>query len=179
MSISVQCIDDSDNRDYARDAGRHCGALLPTGNPRDLVDGLWVTCIDGGVPLVLLCASTLATQGLAVWPSQPRQAVCGPDLVTRLGRIRLQAGYLMNLGDVSARGVPGLVVVNQPDGNVPCSAYRLARGEAEPLTRVEGASVTLAAGTTDTIVHETWPVEPPAILTLHTLGQSLRYQSSI
>lgn len=179
MSISVQCLDDGDKRDYARDAGRLCGALLPTGNARDLVDGLWVTCIDGGVPLVLLCASTLATQGLTVSPSYPRQIVCGQDLVDRLDRIRLQAGYLMNLGDVSAREVPRLVVVNQPDGDALCSAYRLSQDQAEPLTQADGASLAFAATTADTIVHETWPVEPPAILTLDTLGNSLRYQSSI
>src|SRR5262249_49160754 len=40
-------------------AGSACGSLLPTGNLTDLVGGVSVTCIDNGMPVVLMRASDL------------------------------------------------------------------------------------------------------------------------
>ena len=36
-------------------AGSVAPGLLPTGNVRDTIDGIEVTCIDNGMPLVLQC----------------------------------------------------------------------------------------------------------------------------
>ncbi len=44
-------------------AGSTCGALLPTGNPVDVVEGLAVTLIDNGMPCVVLRASDLGISG--------------------------------------------------------------------------------------------------------------------
>lgn len=180
MSISVQCLNDGDERDYARDVGRLCGSLLPTGNPRDLVDGLWVSCIDGGMPLVICCAYTLTALELDTWPVRAGQTVCGEGVSSRVNRIRLQAGYLMNLGDVSRRAVPELTIVNDVPGDAHCFAYLLsAEGTALPLGQAQGASLAMAAMTADTLVHEAWPAVPPLTLRIDTLGASLRYRSSI
>ena len=44
-------------------AGSTCGALLPTGNVVDMVDGVEVTCIDNGMPVVVLRAADLGCTG--------------------------------------------------------------------------------------------------------------------
>ena len=44
--------------DFLDIAGSSCGALLPTGNARDIVEGVPVTLIDNGMPVVLLRAAT-------------------------------------------------------------------------------------------------------------------------
>ncbi len=44
-------------------AGSSCGALLPTGKPLDVVDGIEVTCIDNGMPVVVLRAADLSISG--------------------------------------------------------------------------------------------------------------------
>ena len=49
--------------DFADVAGSSCGALLPTGNAIDTIDDLEVTCIDNGMPVVLIRAEDLGVTG--------------------------------------------------------------------------------------------------------------------
>ncbi len=44
-------------------AGSSCGALLPTGSAVDAIDGIEVTCIDNGMPVVVLRAEDLGMTG--------------------------------------------------------------------------------------------------------------------
>ncbi|WP_336749716.1 4-oxalomesaconate tautomerase [Pantoea vagans] len=88
-------------------AGSTCGSLLPTGRSRDQFDGIDVTCIDNGMPVVLLRASDLERTGL-----ETREQLDSDDeLKARLESIRLQAGKCMNLGDVSHRTVPKMTLI--------------------------------------------------------------------
>lgn len=91
-------------------AGSSCGALLPTGNTRDRFDGIDVTCIDNGMPVVLVRAADLQRSGY-----ESREVLDNDsELKQRLESIRLQAGPKMNLGDVSARTVPKMTLVAAP-----------------------------------------------------------------
>lgn len=49
--------------EFADIAGSSCGALLPTGNARDTFDGIDVTCIDNGMPVILLRAADFGRSG--------------------------------------------------------------------------------------------------------------------
>ena len=49
--------------DFLDVAGSSCGALLPTGNARDVVNGAEVTCIDNGMPVVVLRAADFGKTG--------------------------------------------------------------------------------------------------------------------
>lgn len=95
---------------FADVAGASCGALLPTGNSRDRVDGLEVTCIDNGMPVVLLRAEDLGVTGYE--PCETLEA--DSALKTRLEAIRLHLGPRMNLGDVSQRNVPKMCLLSAP-----------------------------------------------------------------
>ncbi len=91
-------------------AGSSCGALLPTGNARDVVDGLDVTLIDNGMPCVILRAADLGISG-----DEPPEALEANDaLRARLEVIRLTAGSMMNLGDVGEKSVPKMTMVSPP-----------------------------------------------------------------
>ena len=51
-----------------------CGALLPTGRAVDEIDGVEVTCIDNGMPVVVMRAADLGRTGYetprgARWPT--------------------------------------------------------------------------------------------------------------
>lgn len=83
-------------------AGSSCGALLPTGNARDTVDGIAVTCIDNGMPVVLMRAADLGVTGY----ESPAALDANAELKARVESIRLLAGRLMNLGDVTNKVVP-------------------------------------------------------------------------
>lgn len=91
-------------------AGSSCGALLPTGNACDRVDGIDITCIDNGMPVVLLRAADVQRSGL-----ETREQLDQDDeLKSRLESIRLQAGARMNLGDVTHRTVPKMTLIAAP-----------------------------------------------------------------
>ncbi|WP_040263477.1 4-oxalomesaconate tautomerase [Pseudomonas massiliensis] len=91
-------------------AGSSCGSLLPTGNAVDLFDGVEVTCIDNGMPVIVLRASDLGVSGY----ESPAELDANEALKARIESIRLQAGPLMNLGDVSQRSVPKMCLVAEP-----------------------------------------------------------------
>ena len=91
-------------------AGSSCGALLPSGKVMDLIDGVEVTCIDNGMPVVVLCAADLGIRG-----DEDRAALdANSALKARLESIRLQAGPLMNLGDVRDSSVPKMTLLSHP-----------------------------------------------------------------
>lgn len=93
--------------DFADVAGSNCGALLPTGNVVDEVDGLELTCIDNGMPVVLLRASDFGKTGC----ESPDELETDVKLAARVESIRKQAGPLMNLGDVAEKTVPKMCLI--------------------------------------------------------------------
>ncbi|MET9908184.1 4-oxalomesaconate tautomerase [Streptomyces sp. NPDC006476] len=86
------------------------GPLLPTGNVRDEVAGVPVTCVDNGMPTVLVAASSLKVTGYET----PKDLEEDVVLADRLREIRLEAGRLMGLGDVSETTVPKLTLLAPP-----------------------------------------------------------------
>ncbi|MES2301479.1 MAG: 4-oxalomesaconate tautomerase [Pseudomonadota bacterium] len=91
-------------------AGSSCGALLPTGNAVDVVNGVAVTLIDNGMPCVVMKAEDLGITGYEDrdWLDN------ATDLKARIEAIRLIVGPMMNLGDVSAKSVPKMMLVAPP-----------------------------------------------------------------
>jgi len=89
-------------------AGSSCGSLLPTGSAVDVVDGIEVTCIDNGMPVVILRAVDLGVTGLET----PEQLEANARLKTRVEKIRLAVGARMNLGDVTKKTVPKMSLVS-------------------------------------------------------------------
>ena len=89
-------------------AGSTCGALLPTGNPVDVIEGLRVTCIDNGMPVVCVNARDLGVRG----DEDPATLEADDDLVARVEALRLAAGRAMNLGDVTTQTVPKMSLLS-------------------------------------------------------------------
>jgi 4-oxalomesaconate tautomerase len=96
--------------DFEDTAGSAAGALLPTGSPVDVIDGVAVTCVDNGMPVVVLAAAALGVTGY----EPPADLEAHTELRERLERIRLTAGKMMNLGDVTETSVPKLTLVAAP-----------------------------------------------------------------
>jgi 4-oxalomesaconate tautomerase len=95
---------------FAGTAGSTCGALLPTGRAVDVVHGVRVTCIDNGMPVVVMRAGDLGRTGY-----ESRDALDGDsELKARIEAIRLAVGPLMNLGDVADKTVPKMILVAPP-----------------------------------------------------------------
>ncbi len=91
-------------------AGSSCGALLPSGNAVDEIDGVALTMIDNGMPCVVMKALDLGISG-----TESREELdADAELKARLESIRLQAGPMMNLGDVAEKTVPKMTMVSPP-----------------------------------------------------------------
>lgn len=91
-------------------AGSSCGALLPTGNQVDVIDGIKVTCIDNGMPVVIIAAEDMGISG-----TESREELeQNENLKSHLESIRLKVGPLMNLGDVTHKSVPKMTMVSAP-----------------------------------------------------------------
>ena len=96
--------------DFLNVAGSNCGSLLPTGNFIDLVDGVEVTCIDNGMPVVCLRASDFGLTG----EETPDMLEANSELKTRIEKIRLAVGPMMNLGEVAQKTVPKMTLLSPP-----------------------------------------------------------------
>lgn len=91
-------------------AGSVCGSLLPTGSVMDTVEGLDVTCIDNGMPVVLIEASALGRTGYETCAELNADTA----FKRRLEQVRLAAGSCMGLGDVRDKVVPKMTLVAAP-----------------------------------------------------------------
>jgi 4-oxalomesaconate tautomerase len=109
-------------------AGSSCGALLPTGNAVDVVNGVPVTLIDNGMPCVVMKAEDVGISGY-----EDRDTLdANTELKTRIEAIRLAVGKQMNLGDVTDKSVPKMMLVAPPrnDGAVTVRSFIPHRAHA-------------------------------------------------
>lgn len=95
---------------FLETAGSVCGKLLPTGRARDEFDGVPATCIDNGMPVVVIRAADLGRTGY-----ESRDALnADTELKARLESIRLKAGAAMGLGDVTRKVIPKMTLIAPP-----------------------------------------------------------------
>jgi 4-oxalomesaconate tautomerase len=101
--------------DFADTEGSTGNGLLPTGNLVDTIDGIRVTCVDNGMPVVVADARDFGITGYE--PADELDA-----LRDRIQSLRVQAGKLMGLGDVTDSSVPKTTLVAPPvDGGTICT----------------------------------------------------------
>ncbi len=104
--------------DFAGPEGPAAGALLPTGHVTDDIDGVTVTCIDNGMPVVVVPAAALGRSGYET----VAELEADDELRRRVRALQLGAGALMGLGDVSQASVPKVSLVAAPaDGGTICT----------------------------------------------------------
>ncbi|HSH08616.1 MAG TPA: 4-oxalomesaconate tautomerase [Burkholderiales bacterium] len=96
--------------DFLDVAGSTCGALLPTGNAIDVIDGVPCTLIDNGMPVVVMPAAALGCSGY----ESKKDLDADTELKARIQAIRLQAGQMMKLGDVTKKNVPKMSLIAPP-----------------------------------------------------------------
>ena len=85
-------------------------SVFPTGRLRDTLAGVEVTCVNAGMPVVLVPAAGLDLTG----HEEPAHLEADQILRSRVEAIRLAAGPAMGLGDVTATTVPKISIVSPP-----------------------------------------------------------------
>src|SRR3954447_2306704 len=91
-------------------AGSVAPGLWPTGNVRDRIDGIDVTCIDNGMPLVIFKAADVGRTGYETVD----QLNADVELKARIEQLRIGCGFAMKLGDVSAKNYPKMTLIAAP-----------------------------------------------------------------
>ena len=122
-------------------AGSSCGALLPSGRPLDEIDGYRLTCIDNGMPVVLLRAEDLGVQGTEA----PAELEANEGLSATVEALRLQAGAIMGLGDVRDKTVPKMSLLSPPQNGGAVSTRTFIPHRVHEAIGVLGA-VSVATG---------------------------------
>jgi 4-oxalomesaconate tautomerase len=138
-------------------AGSVCGSLLPTGNVVDEVDGVKLTCIDNGMPVVVMQAKVLGKTGYET----PKELMADGDFRKRLEAIRLKVGPRMNLGDVTSKVVPKMCLVAPPRaGGAICTRSFIPHEAHEAIGVFAAVSVGTAAVLPGSPAHEVAKLPP-------------------
>ncbi len=82
--------------------GGATGAMFPTGNRRDSIDGIEVTCMDVAMPMVIARAEAFGLSG----HESAAELEGNRAFYDRMEAIRIEAGVRMGLGDVSKSVTP-------------------------------------------------------------------------
>ncbi len=90
--------------------GAVTGKLLPTGRPLDIIDGTEVSCVDVAMPMILMRASDFGKTGY----ESVAELDADRELFKRMEPIRIKAGALMGMGDVSKMVVPKIGLLAKP-----------------------------------------------------------------
>ncbi|WP_043767004.1 4-oxalomesaconate tautomerase [Roseivivax isoporae] len=151
--------------------GNATGALLPTGNLRDEIDGIEVTCLDVAMPMVIARADAFGLTGY----ESAAELDANSDFYARMEPIRIEAGRRMGLGDVTKSVMPkfGILAPAREGGTV--TARYFMPWKTHPSMAVTGAqclaSCTLIPGTvSDGLVDRPAPGE--ALVTIeHASGR--------
>lgn len=95
---------------FQKIAGSMCGRLLPTGRALDVINGVDCTLIDNGMPIVVMRAADFGLSG-----KETRDEIEAMESIKiRIEAIRLKAGPLMGLGDVTEASIPKMTLVSAP-----------------------------------------------------------------
>jgi 4-oxalomesaconate tautomerase len=86
------------------------GGVFPTGNITDVFGGITVTCVDNGMPVVVVAAGSFGKTGR----ESVAELEADAELNKRVKELRLEAGKAMGLGDVSGTTVPKISLVAPP-----------------------------------------------------------------
>jgi 4-oxalomesaconate tautomerase len=132
-------------------AGSSCGSLLPTGNVIDVVEGVKVTCIDNGMPVVVLNASDVGLAGY----EEPEEIEANQSVTEKVEQLRLAVGPLMNLGDVTKKTVPKMTLLAPAKGGGIVSTRTFIPHRVHEAIGVFGAvSVATACLIEGSVAHE-------------------------
>ena len=127
--------------------GSKTGALFPTGQAKDEIDGIEVTCIDVAMPMVIGRASDFGITG-----HESREDLDeNKALFKQIESVRLKAGEMMGLGDVTKSVVPKFGLLAKPKQGGSITARYFMPWTTHPAYAVTGSICTgsclLAPGT--------------------------------
>lgn len=116
-------------------AGGATGKLLPTGNMKDVIDGMEVSIVDAGNLMMLVKAEDLQLDGTEDAAFFAENKV----LMQKIENIRLKAGVIAGLGDVSNSVLPKVGILSAPRKGGTIKSQYLTPHTLHPAHAVSGA----------------------------------------
>jgi len=130
--------------------------VFPTGRLADEFAGIRVSCVDAGMPVVIVQATDLGLDGA----EPPAKLEADPDLRARVEAVRLEAGEAMGLGDVRDTTIPKITIVSPPRNGGTVTTRTFIPHRVHDAIGVLGAvSVAVAVRTPDTVANPDTPAE--------------------
>ena len=132
-------------------AGAKTGKLLPTGKPLDRICNTDVSCVDAATPLVIMRAADLGKTA----SETAAELDADRAFMARINEIRIAAGALMGLGDVTNLVIPKPVIIGSPKRGGTLAARYFMPHAAHKAFAVTGAvGLATASATRGTVAHE-------------------------
>lgn len=151
-------------------AGGATGSMFPTGNHIDIVDGIEVTCLDVAMPMVIARARDLGLTGYESFTDLDENRA----FFDRMEAVRLKAGALMGMGDVSKSVTPKFGVISEPRNGGAASTRYFMPWKTHPSLAVTGSqclsSCLLCPGTIADGIGELPKERPAKMLLEHPMG---------
>ncbi len=127
--------------------GLSTGVFLPTGNLTDTINGITVTCMDVAMPMVIARADAFGLTGYETSGELDENR----DFFARMEAIRIKAGALMGMGDVSKSVMPKFGLLAPAKGGGTIATRYFMPWKCHPTMAVTGsqclAACTLTPGT--------------------------------
>ncbi|WP_170576124.1 4-oxalomesaconate tautomerase [Ruegeria atlantica] len=151
--------------------GSATGAFLPTGNLRDTVQGIELTCMDVAMPMAITRATDFGLTGY----ESAEELDADRTFFDRMESVRIEAGERMGMGDVSKSVTPkfGLVAPGR-DGGTLAVRYFMP-WKTHPTMAVTGAqcmaSCALTPGTVADGLLDRPTASPAEVVLEHASGK--------
>ena len=130
--------------------------VFPTGRLVDELAGVPATCVDAGMPVVIVRATDLDLDGA----EEPTDLESRDRLRAAIEAIRLEAGRAMGLGDVRDTTVPKITIVSPPRNGGTVTTRTFIPHRVHAAIGVLGAvSVAAAVRTPGTVAAQDVPVD--------------------
>ncbi|HEX4831263.1 MAG TPA: 4-oxalomesaconate tautomerase [Trebonia sp.] len=137
--------------DFSGAPGEPGRPAFPTGSVRDEIAGISVTCVDSGMPVVVVAAADLGRTGYE--PVAELEA--DEELRARVQELRIAAGKAMGLGDVAGATVPKVSLVAPPAaGGAICTRTWIPARVHEAIGVLGAVSVAAAIVTPGAVGHD-------------------------
>lgn len=150
--------------------GTTCGSFLPTGNLRDVIDGIEITCMDVAMPMAIARADAFGLTGYET----AEELDANREFFARMEAIRIKAGQLMGMGDVTKSVMPKFGILAAPREGGAIAARYFMPWTCHPSLAVTGSQCLAACALTPGTVADGLadiPPERPALMKIeHPMG---------
>lgn len=151
--------------------GSRTGAMFPSGQAQEMIDGIAVSLVDVAMPMMIARAEDLGITGRESQDTLDAM----PDLFARMEPLRREAGRRMGLGDVTKSVTPKIGLIAAPQGAGHLAARYFMPWTTHPTLAVTGsqclAACALAPGTVAEGLARAVPRSPATVLIEHPMGE--------